>query len=116
MAGVVPKNMAELGITDLKRKIVALVCLKPRMTVAPDIIFQVTIDPSKISPSGKYIRFDAANSEVNGWQPIEAVQILEILEVLGDCEGVQELAFKGPAIQIEQWMTVDVVPKIEVST
>lgn len=42
--------------------------------------FQVTLDPSMVSPSGEYIRFGLnAGDELVGWQRIAALTVCEIL-------------------------------------
>jgi hypothetical protein len=47
---------------------------------APRLIhYQVTIDPSQKSPSGQYIRFGAQADEIIGWQPVESIEVVEIL-------------------------------------
>lgn len=50
----------------------------------PAEYYQVTIDPSQISPTGDFIRFGRnAGDEINGWQRCEA---MTVVEVLGDWE------------------------------
>lgn len=42
--------------------------------------YQVTIDPSKKSPSGQFMRFGThAMDEVTGWQPLAGMVLVEIL-------------------------------------
>lgn len=42
--------------------------------------YQVTLDPSMVSPGGKYIRLGAHdNDEITGWQLISALTVCEIL-------------------------------------
>ena len=45
----------------------------------PGMLFQVNIDPAKISPSGEYIRFGEPGDEIVGWQRCAALTIVEIL-------------------------------------
>lgn len=46
----------------------------------PAVLFQVTIDPSKVSPSKAFIRFgDTAGDEVVGWQRRDYIQVIEVL-------------------------------------
>lgn len=50
----------------------------------PGMLFQVTIDPAKISPAGDYIRFgDTPGDEITGWQRCSC---MSVVEVLGDWE------------------------------
>jgi len=42
--------------------------------------YQVTIDPSKKSPSGQFMRFGThAMDEITGWQPLAGMVLVEIL-------------------------------------
>lgn len=48
--------------------------------IMPGKFFQVTIDPGKLSPSGKFIRFGAnPGDELMGWQPVEWMVIVDVL-------------------------------------
>jgi hypothetical protein len=57
-------------------------------TVNPAVLFQVVLDPARVSPSGEMIRFNAtgangkAESEIHGWKQISKIVLVEILEVL----------------------------------
>lgn len=51
------------------------------------ILYQVTLDPDNVSPSGEHIRFGVgapgkdkgAGDEITGWQPVDALEVIEIL-------------------------------------
>lgn len=51
--------------------------------------YQVTLDPANLSPSGRMVRFglgapgkDGGNGdEITGWQPVDALEIIEIIAV-----------------------------------
>lgn len=81
------------GIKDLTRKTLALVRVKGRMSIAPDVVYQVTINPLMLSPAGQYIRFDQMASghqwscgngsriqdELHGWFEVHSIEIVEVL-------------------------------------
>lgn len=55
------------------------------------VLYQVRIDPAKLSPSGDYIRFDhqvgaETVSEVHGWKAVDDIEIMEILKVHAETE------------------------------
>jgi hypothetical protein len=59
--------------------------LGPVVPQNPAVYFQVTIDPNKVSPSKRFIRFgDTQGDEVVGWQVREYIVVLEVLGVLRD--------------------------------
>jgi hypothetical protein len=41
--------------------------------------YQVTLDPAQISPSGRLIRLGAAGDEILGWQPLDSMEIVEVV-------------------------------------
>lgn len=46
----------------------------------PATYYQVTIDPSKVSPNGDYIRFGMTpGDELVGWQKVDGITVCEIL-------------------------------------
>lgn len=66
----------------LTKRVLALVQLKDRLSIPPDVIYQVVLDPLRFSPSRKYLHFDRKNqlfSDVHGWFPVESIAILEVL-------------------------------------
>lgn len=66
----------------LDRRVLALVQLKDRLSIPPDVIYQVVLDPLRFSPSLRFIHFDRKNqlySDVHGWFPVESIEILEVL-------------------------------------
>lgn len=69
--------------TNLNKKCIAIVMFGPATPMSglrPAEYYQVTIDPSHVSPSGDYIRFgENRGDEINGWQRVEAMTICEIL-------------------------------------
>ena len=47
----------------------------------PAVMFQVVLDPAKLSPSGDFLRFNQDNMcELHGWKPIAAIKVWEALE------------------------------------
>jgi len=67
----------------IEKKSVCIVKLGPQSStdgLRMAEFYQVTVDPSKVSPSGEYIRFGLnQGDEIQGWQKTEAITILEIL-------------------------------------
>lgn len=74
----------------LNRKCLAIVMFGPASPTSgfrAAEYYQVTIDPEMVSPSGDYIRFgNYLADEINGWQRIEALTVVEVLteEIDGD--------------------------------
>lgn len=72
------------AVTDITKKCTAIVRFGPSGTAMDGIksgeYFQVTIDPTKVSPSGEYIRFgETGGDEIMGWQRAAAISVVEIL-------------------------------------
>ncbi len=79
---------------EITKKCTAIVTFgefSPLTGTRPGMLFQVTIDPAKISPSGEYIRFGDAGDEITGWQRCSA---MSVVEVLGEWEEGDEAASK----------------------
>jgi hypothetical protein len=71
-----------MEIAEMKkcRAIVMFGPATPTSGTRAGVYYQVTIDPSMVSPNGEYIRFGATqNDEIQGWQRIEALTVCEIL-------------------------------------
>lgn len=77
-------------LTEIHEACVAIVKFGPAGLATdgtrPAEYYQVTIDPSRVSPSGDFIRFGAqegsdvgAGDEILGWQRCAALTIVEIL-------------------------------------
>ena len=71
-------------IVDIEKKCTAIVKFGPAGFatdgIRPAEYFQVTIDPSQISPSGEFIRFgNTLGDEIIGWQRAAALTVVEIL-------------------------------------
>ena len=70
---------------EIIRPCIAIVRLEDG-TVNPAIMFQVLLDPEKISPAGDLMRFNAVSingkqeSEIHGWKSLSAIKLVEILE------------------------------------
>ena len=79
---------AEVDVTtvlDVDKKAICIVRFGPDVSNSgfrPAEYFQVVVDPDKVSPSGKYIRFGyyADTDEINGWQKAECIFVVEKLE------------------------------------
>lgn len=75
--------LTEFEWANITRKVIAIIKFGP--PTATDGMrtaeyYQVTIDPAHVSPSGKFIRFGLTQGdEINGWQRIEALTVIEIL-------------------------------------
>jgi len=78
----------EMSPKEFKCKTVVIVKFGPSTVTSgfrPGEYYQVTIDPTKVSPSGEYIRFGVhQGDEILGWQRVDA---LTVLEVLGEWDG-----------------------------
>lgn len=82
-------------IADITKKCTAIVKFGPAGFatdgIKPAEYFQVTIDPSKISPSGEFIRFgETTGDEIIGWQRAGA---LTVVEILGEWDGDEPPTF-----------------------
>lgn len=74
---------------DISKKVTAIVKFGPAGFSTDGFrtgeYFQVTIDPSCISPSGEFIRFGGSpGDEIIGWQRAAA---LSVVEILGEWDG-----------------------------
>lgn len=75
-------STVEMDLKDIKkcRAIVSFGPATPTSGMKPGEYFQVTIDPSLVSPNGQYIRFGIhKDDEIVGWQRVEALTVCEIL-------------------------------------
>jgi hypothetical protein len=64
------------------KRVLALIQLRDRLSIPPDVIYQVVLDPLRFSPSRAYLHFDRKNqiySDVHGWFPVQSINILEVL-------------------------------------
>ena len=70
-------------LTEIKKKSVCIVKfgpVTPTDGLRPAEYYQVTVDPDKVSESGKFIRFGMnQGDEIQGWQRAEAITIVEVL-------------------------------------
>lgn len=77
--------MQEITMSDVDFdcKTVVIVMFGPASAVSgfrPAEYYQVTIDPSRVSKSGKYIRFGShPGDELVGWQRVDALTVVEVL-------------------------------------
>jgi hypothetical protein len=61
----------------------------------PACLLQISLKPSKISPSGKLIRLgDTPGDEIVGWTKLES---LEVVEILGKLEGTTVIPLERAA-------------------
>lgn len=60
------------------------------------IHYEVVLDPRQKSPSGRLIRFQADRGcEIHGWQPIDSIQIVEVLHEMSFEEFDEQLKQKA---------------------
>jgi len=77
--------MSEVVMSEktFNQKTVAIVMFGPATPtrgLKPAEYYQVTIDPSMVAPSGKYIRFGKhPGDEILGWQRVEGMTVIEVL-------------------------------------
>lgn len=80
----------ELTPCPFEKKTVCIVQFGPATVVSgfrPGEYYQVTIDPSQVSPNKNYIRFgNNQGDEILGWQRVDA---LTVVEILGEWDGEQ---------------------------
>jgi hypothetical protein len=70
----------KIGSIEISTPVCAIIRLHDG-SVNPNILLQAVIDPAKVSAGGQYIRFTGDDlCEVHGWKPVEAVEIMEVLE------------------------------------
>lgn len=73
-------NILDAGKLD--KRVLALITLQGRLSIPPDVIYQVVLDPRRFSPTRTYLHFDRKNqiySDVHGWFPVNSINVLEIL-------------------------------------
>lgn len=92
---------------EVSRKCVAIVKLGPAGSPTDGFrlaeYFQVTLDPEKISPSGEYIRFGLCeNDEINGWQRVAALSVVEILADWPDKDTYPKMFFGNGKLTMTQ--------------
>lgn len=79
--------MSLMAPTEI-RKCKAIVMFGPHTDTAGmrgGTFFQVTVDPTKVSPSGAYIYFGhTEGDQITGWQAVEHITICEVLGYYGD--------------------------------
>ena len=72
--------MEPVKIEKKCRAIVAFGPVTPMTGTRGGAFFQVTIDPSLVSPGGQFIRFGLhSGDEIQGWQQIDTLTLCEIL-------------------------------------
>lgn len=78
-------NEVTMSSFEFKEKTVVIVMFGPATPVRglkPAEYYQVTIDPSMVSPSGKFIRFGKhPGDELLGWQNVDGLTVVECLGV-----------------------------------
>lgn len=73
-------EMEFVAITKCCRAIVMFGPATPESGMRAATYYQVTIDPSMVSPSGGYIRFGShEGDDMHGWQRTDGLTICEIL-------------------------------------
>ena len=81
-----PLDGSILTVALPEEKLVAILKFREDFPVPqnPVVLFQVTVDCNKLSPSGHLIRFgETPGDEIVGWQRRE---LLEVVEVIGRLE------------------------------
>lgn len=87
---------------EFTKKTVCIVKFEnPKMDIngpMPGRFFQVTIDPGKLSPDGKFIRFGSNDGdELMGWQPVDWITVESILGEWADDDSKPLLEYKSDA-------------------
>jgi len=66
----------------LEKRVLALITLRDRMSIPPDVIYQAILDPQRFSPSRLYLHFDRKNQvfgDIHGWFPVRSINVVEVL-------------------------------------
>ena len=95
--------MLDTQIVEMKR-CKAIVMFGPPTAASgtrAGVYYQVTIDPTMVSPSGDYIRFGTTEGdEIQGWQRIAAITVCEVLGEYADDGGYPEANFVPEPLQM----------------
>lgn len=67
-----------MDISEIDKPTVCIVRLQDD-SQNPAVLFQVTIDPTLVSPSGAYMRFGQSGDEITGWKWVGVIEIIEVL-------------------------------------
>lgn len=100
-------NITEWVSGEIKKKTVAIVRFGPAGSDTdgfwPAEYFQVTIDPTCVSPSGEFVRLGLNDGdEIVGWQRTAALTIVEILGEWNEDGSKPELKFGNGGITMMQ--------------
>jgi hypothetical protein len=73
-----------MNAADIKKRSVCIVCFGPYDELqgvgSPGRFFQVTIDPDKASPDGKFLRLGTFDGdEILGWQLANTLSVCSVL-------------------------------------
>lgn len=61
---------------DFTQRVAAIICFERTYGIDPGRLFEVELDPAKVSPSRRFIRI---KGEANGWFAVAAIVVVEIL-------------------------------------
>lgn len=96
--------MLEMTPIRFDKKIVAIVMFGPATEMSgmrPAEYYQVTIDPAFVSNSGEYIKFGVhPGDEIQGWQRIEALTVVEVLEAEWQDDGRVKIIVGHDAVEM----------------
>lgn len=95
--------MIEMQLTEMKkcRAIVQWGPAAPTSGMKAGTYFQVTIDPSAVSPSGEFIRFGLhEGDEIHGWQLVSGMTVCEVLGEYGEDGAYPEANNKPEPLQM----------------
>lgn len=90
----------ELQTIKKCRAIVKFGPATPNDGLRPAEFFQVTLDPTMVSPGGAYIRFGGKGDELVGWQKIGAMTVCEILGYYNDDDTYPEQDGKSESLEM----------------
>jgi hypothetical protein len=99
-----------IDIDKLQRPILAIVRLAPENKERRDMagmltpFYQVTIDPSSMSPSKEFIRFGRVHGdEITGWRPVSDILVEEVLGEYTEAHFVPMIGSQGPSIELRPY-------------
>lgn len=68
-----------MKVSEIERPIQAVIKIGDGVQ-HPNNLFQVVLDPAKLSPSKDLIALDGTESQLHGWRRIEHIEIVEVLD------------------------------------
>lgn len=104
-------KLTQMSEINFKEKKVCIVKFGPPSAssgMRPAEYYQVTIDPAYVSNSGEFIKFGVhSGDEIQGWQRIEALTVVEVLDAEWDEDGNAKITVGHDSVQFQAVDRVD---------